>query len=119
MDKVILYEAYDKNGEIYLAVVMPTGNYPLEFVIERDVPKGVPFQIVPRSAIPEDRTFRAAWRAGNVGVDIDMDQARLIHMDRIRAARNEKLLELDNEWMRATGRRLTSEANNDRDWETI
>lgn len=44
------------------------------------------------SSIPEDRTFRSAW---NHDLAVDMEKAVIIQMDRIRRARDEKLLELD------------------------
>lgn len=33
----------------------------LQFIADKDVPAGKPFQIVDASDIPEDRTFRDAW----------------------------------------------------------
>ena len=44
-----------------VAVVIPTGELPIEDVAAKDVPEGVPYQIVDASEIPSDRTFRNAW----------------------------------------------------------
>jgi hypothetical protein len=51
--------------------------------------------------IPTDRSFRAAWRDA-WPLRVDMDEARRIHRDRIRAARAPKLQELDIQYMRAS-----------------
>lgn len=56
----------------------------------------VSFQIADDSELPTDRTFRNAWARCPVNkIKVDMDKARDIHMGRIRAARNERLVELD------------------------
>ena len=44
-----------------VAIVIPSGELPIEEVAAKDVPAGVPYTIVDASEIPEDRTFRAAW----------------------------------------------------------
>ncbi|MCA6303686.1 MAG: hypothetical protein IM628_02545, partial [Phenylobacterium sp.] len=46
-----------------IAVVIPTGEIPIADVARKDVPAGMPYRIVPASAIPADRTFRDAWTA--------------------------------------------------------
>lgn len=61
-------------------------------------------RIVDESEIPQDRTFRAAWRPGAVGVEIDMVSARAIQRDRLRRMRKPKLEALDVELMRAVER---------------
>ena len=49
------------NGNI--ALVMPTGELPIEQVAAKDVPAGKPYLIVDYSDIPEDHTFFGAWEA--------------------------------------------------------
>lgn len=44
-----------------VAIVIPTGELPIEEVAAKDVPEGVPYTIVDATEIPDDRTFRAAW----------------------------------------------------------
>jgi hypothetical protein len=53
----------------------------------------------PEDAIPEDRTYRGAWTdtSAEEVVDIDIDKAKLIHVDRIRAERDLQLAVLDVE----------------------
>lgn len=46
-----------------VAVLVPTGELPIEEVARKDVPAGVPYLIVEDTAIPNDRTFRNAWSA--------------------------------------------------------
>lgn len=58
-------------------------------------------QELPESAIPSDRTFRDAWKAGNGVVEHDMAKAREIHKDRLRGMRAPKLASLDVDYIRA------------------
>lgn len=51
------------NGSGGVAVLIPTGELPIEEVARKDVPVGVPYLIVEDTAIPSDRTFRNAWSA--------------------------------------------------------
>jgi len=49
------------NGNI--ALVIPTGELPIEDVAQKDVPAGVPYLIVDSADVPKDRTFFVAWEA--------------------------------------------------------
>jgi hypothetical protein len=51
--------------------------------------------------VPADRTFRGAWQFDGNAVEIDMDKARDIHRDHLRAERAPRLAALDTEWFRA------------------
>lgn len=64
MNQRIVYPTPDGG----VAIVIPTGELPIEEVAKKDVPEGVPYAIVDASEIPEDRTFRAAWSADFPGV---------------------------------------------------
>ena len=57
MNKRIIYPTL--NGGV--AVVISSGELSIEEVAAKDVPAGVPYQIVDVSEIPSDRTFRDAW----------------------------------------------------------
>jgi len=51
-----------------LAVLIPTGELPIEDVARKDVPAGVDYWIVEDSEVPSDRTFRNAWELdANIG----------------------------------------------------
>lgn len=63
--------------------------------------QSIPWQIVNADSLPERRVFRGALKVENGVFRIDMDKARVIHMDRIRQKRNAKLADLDNLWMKA------------------
>ncbi len=58
---------------------------------------------VEASTIPEDRTFRNAWKTkkGKSIDDVDINKARDIAKDKIRDVRNPKLADLDVESIRA------------------
>ena len=66
----------------------------------RTLPLGVHFEVHCVEDIPSDRYFRNAWKLDG-GVSVDLDQAREIHMDKLRVIRNEKLAELDVPFQRA------------------
>ena len=67
-----------------VSVIVPTGSVELAL---KDVPEGVPYEIVEDDAIPADRFFRNAWIMGDCCIDVDLDQCREIGHDRRRAAR--------------------------------
>jgi len=46
-----------------VAVIIPTGELPIEDVAQKDVPAGIPYLIVTIDDVPFDRTFRDAWEA--------------------------------------------------------
>ena len=58
MDRII-YPA----SEGGIAVIIPTGELPIEDVAQKDVPAGIPYLLASESDIPTDRTFRGAWEA--------------------------------------------------------
>jgi len=57
MNQRIVYSTPDGG----VAIVIPSGELSIEETIAKDVPEGVPYQIVDVSEIPTDRTFRNAW----------------------------------------------------------
>jgi hypothetical protein len=70
MDKRIIYATNEG-----VVIIIPTGEVPIEEVAHKDVPAGVPYQIVDASDIPIDREFRNAWEADIIpdGVGIGAD----------------------------------------------
>jgi hypothetical protein len=66
-------------------------------------PRDVSFRTMPCSAIPQDRYFRNAWCdvSPEPIIDLDMDKARAIHKDRLRARRAPMLAQLDVDYQRA------------------
>ena len=83
------------NNEGGVSVIIPTGELPIEEVAAKDVPEGVPFEIVDAADIPSDRYFRGAWVANGAAVEVDLDKAKEIGHDLRRAARAEEFKPFD------------------------
>jgi len=75
-----------------LSVIIPTESVELAL---KDVPEGVPYEIVEDDAIPADRFFRNAWVANGAAVDVDLDKAKDIGHDKRRAQRAEEFKPYD------------------------
>jgi len=58
-----------------VAVIIPAESVELAL---KDVPEGVPYEIVPEDAIPGDRFFRDAWVKGDCCVDLDLDKCKAV-----------------------------------------
>jgi hypothetical protein len=78
-----------------VAVIIPTGELSIEEVAAKDVPEGVPYEIVEDDAIPSDRFFRNAWVANGAAVEVDLDQAKSIGHDIRRTQRAEEFKPFD------------------------
>lgn len=57
MPQRIIYQ----NNEGGVAVIIPSGELPIEEVARKDVPAGARFAIINTDDVPSDRTFRSAW----------------------------------------------------------
>jgi hypothetical protein len=79
-----------------VSVIVPTGELPIEEVAAKDVPEGVPYEIVDAADIPSDRYFRNAWVANGAAVDVDLDKAKDIGHDIRRAQREAKFAPFDS-----------------------
>jgi len=66
MTQAIVYP--QDNGNI--ALVMPTGELPIEQVAQKDVPAGKPYLIVSYDDIPADHTFFGAWEADFTNAEV-------------------------------------------------
>lgn len=69
----------------------------LDEIIAKDVPSGVPYEIVDDSVIPTDREFRSAWKHD---LTIDIAKAQEITRNRLRIERQPLLEKLDVEVMK-------------------
>lgn len=78
------------NNEGGVSVIIPTGELSIEEVAAKDVPEGVPYEIVEDDVIPADRTFRGAWVMGDCCVEHDLDKCRAIGHDMRRTKRAEE-----------------------------
>ena len=95
MNQLIIYT--QDNGTV--AIIRPTEEalaiMTIEQIAAKDVPAGVPFEIVDDSTIPADRTFRNAWEHSNSAINISMPKAQDIAHDKRRAARSVEFAPLD------------------------
>ena len=62
---------------------------------EKDVPAGVPFEIVDEADIPTDRTFRNAWKQTGKKISEDMAKCPDVWRDHIRQERAQRFPDLD------------------------
>jgi hypothetical protein len=67
-----------------VAVIIPAETVELAL---KDVPEGVPYEIVTTDEIPSDRFFRGAWKIGDCGIEHDLERCKEIGHERRRAAR--------------------------------
>lgn len=106
----VVIPAEGARGRVPLFADKPNGPQRLETdeefasrIAAKDVPQGTSAVTVEATSLPSDRHFRNAWKldvaVGSVG--IDMPKARDIHREKLRAARKDKLVQLDTEYMRA------------------
>jgi hypothetical protein len=58
-DKRVIYPTDD--GGVAVIVPVPDCGLSIDEIAAKDVPRGVPYQIVDAADIPADRTFRNAW----------------------------------------------------------
>ena len=88
-----------KNPDGSVAILTPILDYglTLDEIIAKDVPAGIPYEIVDDSTIPTDRTFRNAWKHD---LTIDIPKAQEITKNRLRAERKPLLESLDVEVMK-------------------
>lgn len=80
-----------------VAVVVPSGEIPIEEVLKKDVPAGVQADVVDVAAIPSDRFFRNAWKKEGKAIGTDLAKAKEIGHDKRRAARAAEFAPLDIE----------------------
>lgn len=86
MDQRIIYPTPEGG----VAVIIPTGELPIEEVAAKDVPEGVPYEIVSVDEIPADRTFRNAWVLGDCCIEHDLEKCKVIGHDLRRQKRAEE-----------------------------
>jgi hypothetical protein len=86
--KRIIYQS--ESGGV--SVIIPTESVELAL---KDVPEGVPYEIVDVAGIPSDRTFREAWVMGDCCIEHDLDKCKAIGHDNRRAQRNAEFAPFD------------------------
>jgi len=93
MNQRIIYTTEDGG----VAVVIPSGELPIEQVLAKDVPEGVEAEIVEIADVPSDRTFRGAWEKNGKAIVHNLTKAKDIAHEKRRAARAKEFAPLDVE----------------------
>ena len=75
-----------------VSIIIPTESVELAL---KDVPEGVPYEIVDEADIPSDRYFRNAWVANGAAVEVDLPKAKEIGHDIRRQKRSEEFAPYD------------------------
>lgn len=98
MSHVIIFQ--NDNGGV--AVCIPTGEISIEAVLEKDVPKGKGARIVAQASLPnQDNDFFDAWEMDAISVSVNLDKAKEITKNRLRAERAPLLAAQDVLFQRA------------------
>jgi len=87
--KRIIYQ--NETGGI--SIIIPTESVELAL---KDVPEGVPYEIVDEADIPSDRYFRNAWVMGDCCIEHDLDKCKEIGHDLRRQQRAEEFKPYDD-----------------------
>ena len=86
--KRIIYQ--NKTGGV--SIIIPTESVELAL---KDVPEGVPYEIVDEADIPSDRYFRNAWVMGDCCVEHDLDKCKALGHDLRRQQRADEFAPYD------------------------
>ena len=98
MSQVIIFQ--NDNGGV--AVCIPTGELNIEAVLEKDCPKGKGARIVDQASLPnQDNDFFDAWEMDASSVSVNLDKAKEITKNRLRAERAPLLAAQDVLFQRA------------------
>ena len=96
--QVIIFE--NDNGGV--ATCIPTGELPIEQVLEKDCPKGRGARIVNHADLPNDyNDFYDAWEMDATSVTVNMDKAKELTKARLRQERTPLLQAQDVAFQRA------------------
>lgn len=98
MSQVIIFQ--NDNGGV--AVCIPTGEISIDAVMGKDVPKGRDARIVDQGDLPnDDNDFFDAWEMDAKSVTVNLDKAKEITKNRLRAERAPLLAAQDVAFQRA------------------
>jgi hypothetical protein len=98
MSHVIIFQ--NDNGGV--SVCIPTGELPIDAVLEKDVPAGRGARIIPAEDLPnQDNDFFNAWELNGATITVNLEKAKAITKDRLRAERTPLLAAQDVLFQRA------------------
>jgi len=90
-----------KTGEVRWQREASIENIEAELVKSGKVLANITWKQIDIADIPQDRTFRNAWRQNGKGVEVDLPAARDLARDKIRLRRDKVFPALDGESLRA------------------
>lgn len=91
-----------KNNKGGVSVCIPTGEIPIDAVLEKDVPKDRDARIVEKDILPyQDSDFFDAWEMTNETVSVNISKAKEITKNRLRAEREPLMAAQDVAFQRA------------------
>lgn len=91
--KRIIYQN-EANGVSILIPAAECG-MTIEQIAEKDVPQGIPYEIVDVSVLPADRTFRDAWVKEGAQINHNLAKCKAIAHEMRRSARANEFAPLD------------------------
>jgi hypothetical protein len=98
--QVIVYK--NEDGSISVVHPSPNTKKSLAEIAAQAVPVGAKsVTIIDSEELPKDKYFRNAWELKNKKITHNMDKAKEIQKDKLRALRNPLLAKLDVEYIRA------------------
>ena len=98
MSHVIVFN--NDNGGV--AVCIPTGELPIDKVLEKDVPADRGARIIPVTDLPnQDNDFFDAWEMNGAAITVNLEKAKAITKNRLRAERAPLLAAQDVAFQRA------------------
>ena len=99
MQKNVIIFTNDNGG---VSVCVPTGELPIEQVQSKDIPAGVKSYIVDAASLPEDdNDFFDAWEQVKGVITVNLDKAKELTKNRLRAERAPLLAAQDVAFQRA------------------
>lgn len=93
--KRIIYSTED--GGVAVIIPADDSGLTIEQIAAKDVPGGVPFEVIDVAEIPKDRTFRNGWERSGKTIGHNLPRCKLIAHDMRRSARAVEFAPLDIE----------------------
>lgn len=93
----------DESGEFVKKHVADPTPENIEAFLVKSGFAGWPWRFSSRDEFPADRAYRGAWYDTGTSIDHDMAKARVIHMAKVRRARDKRLEDTDKEVAKLDG----------------
>jgi hypothetical protein len=101
-------QAYVDSDE-YIPNIITAADEVRAYVVQKDVPEGIPSKIKLSSELPADRTFRNAWEFDfdAAEISVNLDKAKVLQQERIRVMRDDKFNQADADFNKAVEKVVT------------